>query len=386
MLSGLLFLLGNGLGLVHGVVPVDVVGGTLDAILLCAEDGVPETGLFAVVAGLFPTLSVVDVVVLEAEFGAKVAQDPGAGVLEVAAQTGMACGFDEEDVASAEPPGGKVDAPSEPGEDGDADHVHELLFVVGKSAQCGDGVFGQVVRLVQGPEKVDLVHETVVPVEPKVDGGGKHEHVDRHHQHRLDIEQGCRRVVQVGDCDEGSRNNDHEKTDYNAPCADVRNSVARGGTVKRAEPVGHIVAPSKDAITEPNKVREVERGGDVDGNLDAGQVREQVVHEQGCGGLRGDQAVHLPHRVYGHGCGFGIHRRRWTWAFRILGCDAEGDQHALGKVPLRRGLEVPRRGHASSIGHLVLHPGGFRSRSGGGGGGGGGSRHRLDFRTQCGGD
>lgn len=57
----------------------------------------------------------------------------------------------------------------EVGHHGDADHVEEFLLVVCVGGEGWVGVLGEVVRAVELPERVEVVHEAVVPVEPEVE-------------------------------------------------------------------------------------------------------------------------------------------------------------------------------------------------------------------------
>jgi len=57
----------------------------------------------------------------------------------------------------------------EVGHHGDANHVEEFLFVVCVGGEGWVGVLGEVVGAVELPERIEVVHEAVVPVEPKVE-------------------------------------------------------------------------------------------------------------------------------------------------------------------------------------------------------------------------
>lgn len=124
---------------------------------------------------LAPALPMVQVVVLDDNLSIKLLQKPtkGVGRGEMESNTRMAPEFGKNNVLLADPE--LVEAEGEAHgfqrskcEEWNDDNIKELLFVIGISSEKRVGVLGGVVSSVKVPEEVDIVHGSMVPVEPKV--------------------------------------------------------------------------------------------------------------------------------------------------------------------------------------------------------------------------
>ena len=124
---------------------------------------------------LAPALPMVQVVVLDDNLSIKHLQEPtkGIGRREMESNTRMSPELGKNNVLLADPE--LVEAEGEThgfqrskGEEWNDDNIKELLFVIGISSEKRVGVLGGVVGSMEVPEEVDVVHGSVVPVEPKV--------------------------------------------------------------------------------------------------------------------------------------------------------------------------------------------------------------------------
>lgn len=161
---------------VNGIVPVNIVIHSLNSVLASVEDDIPEASLLAVVAAGLPALAVVQIVILHDELGTEPPEDEGEGVRRrrLDAQTAVTGDLSKHNVLMAHPPRVEIEREADGGhaevrEQRDDGNVPNLLFLVGVESQQRVGVLCQVVRAVELPERLDLVHEAVVPVEPKVE-------------------------------------------------------------------------------------------------------------------------------------------------------------------------------------------------------------------------
>lgn len=148
----------------------------LDALMTGPEDPVPQPGLLAVVVAPAPPLPMMQVVVLDDDLRAQRLQQPAQRRRHGQVQTQAAVAEDlgEGDVLVADPPlaeahGEAREAQGEVGHERDADHVEELLLVVGVGGEERVRVLGEVVGAVESPQEGDVVHRPVVPVEPEVE-------------------------------------------------------------------------------------------------------------------------------------------------------------------------------------------------------------------------
>lgn len=85
----------------------------------------------------------------------------------------MATQLGKHDILVADPPlveahGKTHELEGEVSREWDDGDVEDLLFEIGVECQERVGVLGQVMRAVVFPKTADLVHESMVPVEPKV--------------------------------------------------------------------------------------------------------------------------------------------------------------------------------------------------------------------------
>lgn len=117
----------------------------------------------------------VKIVILDDEFAAEVSHDgrEHVGWRGVQAQTGVPRKLGENNILMANPPLVKAHGKShslhgEVCHQGDARDVEDLLLKVGVQSEQRVGVLRQVVSAVELPKRLNLVHQTVVPVEPKV--------------------------------------------------------------------------------------------------------------------------------------------------------------------------------------------------------------------------
>lgn len=114
--------------------------------------------------------------VLDDEFAVEVLEEPGkqVGCDEVNTQTGVADEFAENDILRADPP--LVESHrhahefhSCPSEERDNSDIEEFLWFIRIQCEQWVWVFGKVVSAMMFPEAVIVVHNPVVPVEPKVE-------------------------------------------------------------------------------------------------------------------------------------------------------------------------------------------------------------------------
>ena len=124
---------------------------------------------------LAPTLPVVQVVVLDDNLSVKFLQEPAkrVGRSKMESNARMAPEFGENDVLLADPELVEAERKSHSFqrskcEEGNDDNVKKLLLMIGISSEKRVGVLGGVMSSVKVPEKVDIMHGSVVPVEPKV--------------------------------------------------------------------------------------------------------------------------------------------------------------------------------------------------------------------------
>ena len=140
-----------------------------------SKDAVPKAGLFAVVVALSPALAVVDVVVFDNQLRIEHPQQPGErrGGCSVEAKTTVSSKLGKHDIMVADPPvveahGQTHEFEGEVGHQRNASDVEEFLFMVRVEGKQWVGVLGEMVGAVVLPEAADIMHQTVIPVEPEV--------------------------------------------------------------------------------------------------------------------------------------------------------------------------------------------------------------------------
>lgn len=168
---------------------------------------VPKTSLLAVVVRLAPSLAVVDIVVFDDELGVKETQQPREGVWRggVQTETAMAGQFREHHVLVAYPPVVEShwqahELHREEGHERDAGNIEEFLLLVRVQREQRVGVLREVVRAVVLPETADVVHQTVVPVEPEVEDDPVQADFEREPE-PADCVGRLRRAVREEDCE-----------------------------------------------------------------------------------------------------------------------------------------------------------------------------------------
>lgn len=155
---------------------VDILFHRLDAPITSAENTIPETRLLAVVVTLPPALAVVQVVVFNNDIAVEHLQQPAhsRGHGQVDADAAMTEDLGEGNVLVADPPFIEAHRQAnklkrEVGHQRDAHHVEKLLLVVCVGGEEGVRVLGQVVGAVVLPQRTNIVHQAVVPVEEEVE-------------------------------------------------------------------------------------------------------------------------------------------------------------------------------------------------------------------------
>lgn len=159
----------------NGIIIVNIVFRTLDAVVASSKNSVPKTGLFAVVVALSPALAVVDIVVFDDQLCIENPQQPGEcrGWCGVEAKTTVSSELGKHDILVADPPvveahGQTHELEGEVGHQRNASNVEEFLFMVRVEGKQWVGVLGEMVGAVVLPETANVMHQTVVPVEPEV--------------------------------------------------------------------------------------------------------------------------------------------------------------------------------------------------------------------------
>lgn len=158
------------------LVPVNIFIHSLDSVLAGAKHTVPETSLLAVVAASLPALAVVQVVILNDKLSLEPLQDKRERVRRrrLHTESTVSGHLGKNDILMTHPPGVEVKRQSNSRhakvcEQRDDGNVPDLLLLVGVQRQQRVRVLGEVVRAVELPECLDLVHQPVVPVEPEVE-------------------------------------------------------------------------------------------------------------------------------------------------------------------------------------------------------------------------
>lgn len=144
--------------------------------MACSEDAVPKTRLLSVVVALFPAAAVMQVVIFADELAVKILEQPGHGRrrVDVDPQATVAAQFSPDDIIVTDPPLGKAHwkAHKSHGEEcykWNANNVEELLLDIGIESQERRRMFCEMMPSMKAPEKVDVVHNSVVPVEKEVE-------------------------------------------------------------------------------------------------------------------------------------------------------------------------------------------------------------------------
>lgn len=212
----------------------------------------------------------------------------------------MADELDENNVGPADHPvkvaHGDNGAQGEISEEGDKDNVEPLLLHVGVDGKDRGGMLCGVVSAVELPQSVGLVHDAVVPVEPKVDGDG----VSRDHERQPGRESdGSVWVVDDKCCSEGSEKGGHEDRVENLANSDIGNTIA--GCLRLEESYsGSNLAKNVDQVR--TKQRNV--GGpvqDIDNRVEraSSPLGVEILDSDGGKDTHGDPKVEL--RVAPHG-------------------------------------------------------------------------------------
>ena len=154
---------------------VDILLQRLDPWVYGAKDAIPKTALLSIVVALPPTLAMVKVMVLDDDFGVQHLQDPAESgrYSEVDADATVSPDLCKGNILMADPPlveahGQAEQLHGEVGHHGHANHVEELLLVVCISSEERVRVFGKMVSAMELPETADIMHESMVPIEPEV--------------------------------------------------------------------------------------------------------------------------------------------------------------------------------------------------------------------------
>lgn len=154
---------------------VDIVPRSLNALRLRAKDRVEQSTLFAVVVALLPSSAMMQVVVFNDELHIEVLEErcDGQRWRTEGAQPAVSKQFDENDVFITDPRLVKAHwhAHALAGVEGkhwDDDNVEKLLPAIGVQRQQRIGMFRQMMGSMKLPKPRDIVHGSVVPVEPKV--------------------------------------------------------------------------------------------------------------------------------------------------------------------------------------------------------------------------
>lgn len=195
------------------------------------EKLIPNTSLLSVVTGLLPATRVMVVVVLNDEVHIEHlhGQQVECGWRTGASDTRVANELNEDDVGPAEQPVvvAEIDdgLNGEVSEEGDEEDVEPFLLGVGEKGEDGSWVLGGVVRAVELPEQVGLVHDSVVDVEPEV-GSDREER----HDERQPWREGDWRIAVVDDQSGGSGSEEcgHEERIEHRRNLNVRNTISCG--------------------------------------------------------------------------------------------------------------------------------------------------------------
>ena len=151
-----------------------------------AKDAIPKTALLSIVVALPPTLAMVKVMVLDDDFGVQHLQDPAESgrYSEVDADATVSPDLCKGNILMADPPlveahGQAEQLHGEVGHHGHANHVEELLLVVRVGSKEGVRVLGKMVSAVELPETADIMHESMVPIEPEVKNNSVEANLER---------------------------------------------------------------------------------------------------------------------------------------------------------------------------------------------------------------
>lgn len=154
----------------------NIVSSTLDPVLACPKDRVPEPGLFAVVPTRLPSLAMVEIVVFNNKFAVEQLKQPTqrAGRSGMQAEATVTSKLSKHNVLVTDPPLIKAHRHAhqlhcEIGSDRDTEDVEELLLMVGVESEQRVRVFCEMVGTMVLPQSSHLVHQTMVPIEPKVE-------------------------------------------------------------------------------------------------------------------------------------------------------------------------------------------------------------------------
>lgn len=204
-----------------------------------------------------------------------------------------------------------------------------------------------VVLFVEAPEEVDVVHQTVVPVEPKVENGRVEEEVDGHPGQVGEVEK-LRLIAGVDDRKGKDGSQQHHTCELvgDVRCFIVGDAVTRMSAIKGAVPFSHAAEKAEELTTVPQEVTQVERTSDGSRYLDASVVDKGVMHQQRRKGSWGDPSMLTPDGADGHRS---IHGED-GWSFGPSGVlqDVKRIEHTLLPGPLFLWFQVP-----SGIGEFV---------------------------------
>ncbi len=228
------------------------------------EKLIPNTSLLSVVTGLLPATRVMVVVVLNDEVHIEHlhGQQVECGWRTGASDTRVANELNEDDVGPAEQPVVVAEVDDrlncEVGEEGDDEYVEPFLLGVGEKGEDRSGVLGGVVRAVEFPKQVGLVHDSVVDVEPEVGSDGEERHDERQPWRECDW-----RIAVVDDQSGGSRAEEgcHKERVEHRRNLDVRDTISCGVRLEVAnlgnglsENVEEIRAEERDVHAPVNDV------------------------------------------------------------------------------------------------------------------------------------
>lgn len=154
---------------------VDILLQRLDPGVDGAKDAIPKTALLSIVVALPPTLAMVKVMVLDDNLSIQHLQDPAESCRysEVDADATVSPDLCKGNILMTDPPlieahGQTEELHGEVGHHGHANHVEEFLLVVRIGSEEGVGVFSEMVGAMELPETADVMHESMVPIEPEV--------------------------------------------------------------------------------------------------------------------------------------------------------------------------------------------------------------------------
>lgn len=154
---------------------IDIVFVTLYTRVRCAKEAVPYPSLLSVIVTLLPALAVVKIMILNNQLHINHSQKPGEWVDRsgLHTQPTMPQELSENDILLADPPFMEAHGESKTFhgsvcDQRDSHNVKEFLNMIGIGCQKRVWVLCEVMGAMELPEANIVMHQTVIPIEPKV--------------------------------------------------------------------------------------------------------------------------------------------------------------------------------------------------------------------------